>query len=135
MNKAFFAVLSFSLLIIPFLASAQVTQIIRGQVSDVASGEPMIGVTIQVEDLKGHGTISDADGNFVIADVPVGRHSIRASYVGYEPLVMKEQLLSSGKELVLNLRMRESISEMSRASVLVTCPSSSSVPTERISVS
>ena len=112
MNKAFFAVLSFSLLIIPFLASAQVTQIIRGQVSDVASGEPMIGVTIQVEDLKGHGTISDADGNFVIADVPVGRHSIRASYVGYESLVMKEQLLSSGKELVLNLRMRESISEL-----------------------
>ena len=112
MNKAFLAVLSFSLLMIPFLASAQVTQIIRGQVSDVASGEPMSGVTIQVEDLNGHGAISDADGYFVIADVPVGRHSIRASYVGYEPLVMKEQLLSSGKELMLNLRMRESISEL-----------------------
>ena len=112
MNKAFLAVLSFSLLMIPFLASAQVTQIIRGQVSDVASGEPMSGVTIQVEDLNGHGAISDAEGYFVITDVPVGRHSIRASYVGYEPLVMKEQLLSSGKELMLNLRMRESISEL-----------------------
>ena len=30
--------------------SAQTTQTVRGQVCDVASGEPMIGVTITVED-------------------------------------------------------------------------------------
>ena len=97
------------------------TQTIRGQVCDVASGEPMIGVTVQVEDESSGTTaasksqftgvaVSDIDGNFVITGVPVGRHSVRASYVGYEPVVLKEQLLSSGKELVLNLRMRESVS-------------------------
>ena len=113
----------------------QVTQTIRGQVCDVASGEPMIGVTITVENdrssesrqarldgrvvtIEGEAngttlaTVSDVDGNFVINHVPVGRHSVRATYIGYEPVLLKEQLVSSGKELVLTLRMRESISEL-----------------------
>ena len=87
-------------------------QTIRGQVCDVASGEPMIGVTITVENGSTMATVSDLDGNFEIKNVPVGRHSVRASYIGYEPVLLKEQLVSSGKELVLTLRMRESISEL-----------------------
>lgn len=90
----------------------QTTQTIRGQVCDVASGEPMIGVTITVENGTTMATVSDINGNFVINNVPVGRHSVRATYIGYEPVLLKEQLVTSGKELVLNLRMRESISEL-----------------------
>ena len=90
----------------------QAVQTIRGHVCDVASGEPMIGVTITVENGITTGAVSDADGNFVISNVPVGRHSVRATYIGYEPVLLKEQLVSSGKELVLSLRMRESISEL-----------------------
>ena len=103
------------LLLIPAVAGAQTnqaTQTIRGQVCDVASGEPMIGVTITVENGSTMATVSDADGNFEIKNVPVGRHSVRASYIGYEPVLLKEQLVSSGKELVLTLRMRESVSEL-----------------------
>lgn len=92
--------------------SSTVGQIIRGQVCDVASGEPMIGVTITVENGSTMATVSDLDGNFEIKNVPVGRHSVRASYIGYEPVLLKEQLVSSGKELVLTLKMRESISEL-----------------------
>ena len=92
--------------------TTQTTQTVRGQVCDVASGEPMIGVTITVENGITLATVSDVDGNFVINNVPVGRHSVRATYIGYEPVLLKEQLVSSGKELVLTLRMRESISEL-----------------------
>ena len=72
----------------------------------------MIGVTITVENGTTIATVSDMDGNFVIKNVPVGRHSVRATYIGYEPVLLKEQLVTSGKELVLNLRMCESISEL-----------------------
>ena len=72
----------------------------------------MIGVTITVENGTTIGTVSDSDGNFIIKNVPVGRHSVRATYIGYEPVLLKEQLVSSGKELVLSLKMRESISEL-----------------------
>ena len=93
-------------------AQAQTTQTIRGQVSDVASGEPMTGATVMVDGQTGMATVTGADGSFVIQKVPVGRHTIKVSFVGYEPLELKEQLLSSGKEMVLDLKMTESISTL-----------------------
>ena len=106
------------MLLYPAVAGAQtketatISQTIRGQVCDVASGEPMIGVTITVENGMTLATVSDMDGNFVINNVPVGRHSVRATFIGYEPVLLKEQLVTSGKELVLTLKMRESIAEL-----------------------
>ena len=100
------------MLLIPLWAAAQAEQTIRGQVCDVASGEPMMGVTIQVEDETAKAAVTDVGGNFVIEQVPVGRHSLRASYVGYEPLLLKELMLSSGKELVLTLKMCENVAEL-----------------------
>ena len=101
-----------AMLLFPAVSEAQTTQTVRGQVFDVASGEPMIGVSVTVENGTTMGAVSDTDGNFVINNVPVGRHSVRATYIGYEPVLLKEQMVSSGKELVLTLRMRESISEL-----------------------
>ena len=103
------------MLLLPSMMRAQTTtadQTIRGQVCDVASGEPMIGVTITVENGATMATVSDIDGNFVIQHVPVGRHSVRATYIGYEPVLLKEQLVTSGKELVLNLKMTESLTNL-----------------------
>ena len=127
MKRLFYEAAMSILLLIPSAVGAQVTsttqtiqvtqqaqavQTIRGQVCDVASGEPMAGVTVTIENGITMGTVSDAEGNFVIENVPVGRHAVRATFIGYEPVVLKEQLLSSGKEMVLNLRMRENISEL-----------------------
>lgn len=87
--------------------NAQTVQTIRGTVTDVASGETIPTATIYIEDNKQLGTTSDADGNFIIKGVPVGRHTLRATFVGYEPVVIKEMLVSSGKELVINIEMTE----------------------------
>lgn len=113
MTKMFLgATTALLLMMIPSMMRAQATQVVRGQVCDVASGEPMMGVTITVENGITMGAVTDIDGNFVVENVPVGRHSIRATFIGYEPVLLKEQLLSSGKEMVLNLRMRENIKEL-----------------------
>lgn len=93
-------------------ARAQATQTVRGHVCDAASGEPMIGVTIQVENGTVKGAVTDINGEFIVKNVPVGRHSVRATYIGYEPVLLKEQLVSSGKELILDLRLRENIAEL-----------------------
>ena len=100
-----------------YAQNSETTQTIRGQVCDEASGAPMIGVSVMVEDMQGKAAISDVNGDFIIERVPVGRHSIKASYIGYEPLILKEQLLSSGKELVLSLRMTESLSKLNEVVV------------------
>ena len=91
--------------------TAQSTQTIRGHIADIASGEPIIGATVKV-DGSGIGSPSDKEGNFIITNVPVGRHTIMASHMSYEPIVLKEQLLSASKEMVLELKMREYPSEL-----------------------
>ena len=57
------------------------------------------------------------DGYFKIGNVPVGRHTLQVSYVGYEPLTIPNLLLTSGKELVLNLELTESAIQLAEAIV------------------
>lgn len=67
-----------------------------GTVKD-ASGEPIIGATITVKGKQG-GTVSDIDGNFVLADVQVGQ-TIHISYIGCEPM----EVVWKGKHLDVTL--------------------------------
>ena len=54
------------------------------------------------------GTVSDIDGVFQIDDVPVGRRSLELSYIGYQEIIMDNVIVSSGKEVILNIEMEES---------------------------
>ncbi len=55
---------------------------VTGTVSD-ASGEPLIGVTVQVQG-ESTGTVTDLDGRFTLANVPSSA-TINVTYVGMQP--------------------------------------------------
>ena len=59
----------------------------------------------EVEPLKGGTT--DPEGWFLIESVPLGRHTLRVSYIGYETLLVSEVLVTSGKDLVLHIELTE----------------------------
>ncbi len=42
-------------------------------------------------------------------NIPVGRHDLRAMFVGYEPAVSREILLTSAKGVYLEIRMKKSV--------------------------
>lgn len=89
---------------------AQLTQTVRGNVTDKETNGELIGATVVVlnsEPLKGATT--DLDGNFRIEDVPVGRHTIRISYTGYKEVVIPDVIVNSAKEVVLKIAMEEDI--------------------------
>ena len=94
-----------------FASFAQViTQDIRGRIIDAESEAPVAFATIAIPTCDPpRGTISDEDGYFRIDNVPVGRHNLQVSFVGYETRVIPEILVTSGKELVLNIGMKEKI--------------------------
>lgn len=94
-------------------ARTALTQTIRGTVKDNESQTPLIGASVVIvgtEPLKGSST--DVDGNFRIEGVPVGRHTIKISSVGYEDRVISEMLVGSGKEVVLTIGLTESLIQM-----------------------
>nr|MBP8917628.1 carboxypeptidase-like regulatory domain-containing protein [Chitinophagales bacterium] len=89
------------------------TQTVRGQVIDNQSKTTLPGVNIIVLDVNPViGAVSDMDGYFVIENVPIGRISIQATYVGYEPFIANNLELTSGKELMLNFEMAEQVVKM-----------------------
>jgi len=96
--------LSFSLFAQP------ATQTIRGTVADVESKSPLIGVNILfvTGDEETRGTVTDADGEYALEKVPVGRQTLEFSYLGYEKVILNNIIVSSGKEVVLDIEMQES---------------------------
>ncbi len=92
--------------------AATFTQSIRGTVVDLDTQAPLIGVNVIVLDTNPlKGASSDVNGRFEIPNVPVGRATLQVTYIGYEPLVLSDVLITTGKELVLSLELEESVIE------------------------
>jgi hypothetical protein len=106
--------------LIPRSPSAQVYyQRIKGYVVDADSRESLPGANIVILDTDPLlGTISDTTGYFRIEKVPVGRHEIQVSYIGYSPLVLPEILVGSGKEVELDIRLQQTAGSIDEVNIV-----------------
>ncbi|MBI3136715.1 MAG: TonB-dependent receptor [Bacteroidetes bacterium] len=87
----------------------EITQTVRGTVSDIETNYPIVGakLKISVGTDKILGAIADSEGNFSIQQVPVGKHTLIATSVGYEAKEITV-IVTSGKESVVTVLMTES---------------------------
>lgn len=99
------------------ISAQHLTQNIRGTVTDKASGIPIAYATIQLEDAPDRGTITDSIGNFVLKGISLGRHNVKATFIGYEPSLVREVLVSSAKEVFLEIAMTENAQELNEVVV------------------
>jgi hypothetical protein len=96
-------------------------QTIRGTVKDRESGAPLPFANIGIMSSDPLiGTNTDLQGKFELKNVPVGRHSIRISYVGYEEAILSEVLVGSAKEVTLSISLEESLESIGEVSVTLT---------------
>jgi Carboxypeptidase regulatory-like domain len=65
-------------------AGAQGVGTVQGRVSDAASGRPLPDVQVVVVDTR-LGAVTNAQGEFTIAAVPVGARSVTARRLGFQP--------------------------------------------------
>ncbi len=100
------------------LHAQPLTQTVRGKVVDQHTQIPLIGATVALQ-IKGEliGTVTDYDGNFRLEKVPLGRHNLVVSYMGYEDVALPQMLVGSGKEVVLNIELQESVKELKTVTV------------------
>ena len=99
------------------LALTAEAQTLRGTVTDAISGEPLIGATVKISELTGVGARTDMDGNYRINIQQPGRYTVEASYVGYEPNVLKEQLIVGAKENIIHITLRENTRQLGEVTV------------------
>ena len=86
------------------------TQTVRGKVFDSETDYPLIGVklSIQVNQTDLLRVLSNADGEFEIKNVPIGKYSLEATYALYNPKSSTIEV-GSGREVIVNVPMTEMI--------------------------
>lgn len=109
LNMKIKALLAIILGLLSLVGMAQ-TQTIRGVVIDAQGTFPLIGATVVLENSDPiKGTATDLDGKFRLEDVPVGRQALIINYIGYKSLRLPNVVVTSGKEVVLEIELEESV--------------------------
>lgn len=100
----------FSLITQNIFAQNGYTQTIRGTVIDKFTNSPLPGANVVILDTaKQRGTITNNNGEFRFDNIPVGRHTIMVSFIGYKPEILRNIYLKSGKELVRTIELEEKV--------------------------
>ncbi len=88
------------------------TQTVSGVVIDQVTKEPLPGANVILMNYRPLiGTSTDKDGKFLLKNVPLGRHDFQVSYLGFETKIVSEILITSGREQVLTIELKEKVFE------------------------
>ncbi len=111
----FFILLVIMLYISNITYSQEPTQTIKGKVYDSETHIGLPGATIIIIGSNPIiGITTNLDGYFIIDRVPVGRINLQISFIGYKNYYISELLVSSGKEIVLNIPLKESFTTLKK---------------------
>jgi len=105
----------FLLSLFTFCLSSAQTSIIRGQVIDEKTKEPLAGAYIHLDNKKG-GTVTDAFGQFTLTKVPAGTYELKVNYVGFKEF--KKQIeVAENKATTLAISLEEKTESLENATV------------------
>jgi hypothetical protein len=100
------------ILFISALSSAQSNkQNIRGIVIDKLTQTPIIGATVQINNSENK-AITDEKGNYILTDIAPDRYDINVSFVGYNEIVIPNVIVTSGKEVILDITMEDEYNKL-----------------------
>ncbi len=102
------------------LAFAQYGKI-AGKVVDRETKEPLPGASIVIQGTT-LGAASDANGNYVILNVPAGTYTVVASYVGYQSVTVTGVQVIAGLTRELNFELPSTAIELRAVEVVAERP-------------
>lgn len=91
-------------------------QNIRGLVIDKLSQTPIIGATIVVQNSTKQ-TQTDNSGNYLLTDMAPDRYEIKVSFSGYKEVIIPNVIVTSGKELILDITMEDEFNKLNEVVV------------------
>ncbi len=86
-------------------------QVVRGTVYDNASQERLMFASVALfrDSILIKGSATDSMGRFRFEGIASGRYNFQASYLGYNVFSLRNLEVTSGKEVVLQIKMEESV--------------------------
>jgi hypothetical protein len=101
------------ILVILTARAQQIQQTVRGTIVDQDSQMPLIGATVVVVGSTPLiGATTDLEGRFRISGVPVGRVTLKISFIGYEDRTIPNLLVGSAKEEIIDVALAESVNKL-----------------------
>lgn len=93
---------------------------IRGKISDAITGEPIPFANIVVEKngTQYGGTTSDFDGNYQIKPIPSGKYNVRATFVGYQTVVLEDVYVGNRTIRVLDIELKSAMEMLSEVMII-----------------
>lgn len=108
-------VLFFSLLVILSYTQLEAQAVLRGNVYDQETGEPIAFGTIRLANTN-FGTNTDLNGFFSLGNIPAGQYTLLVTYIGYDSLTQSVQLLD-GKIEYQQFRLQSNAVNLSTVDV------------------
>ena len=109
-----------TLITVGITVMGQTTQTVRGRVIDAVSNSPLPGASVVIANTGETvlGSTSDSEGFFRIAQVPLGRHTLKITFIGYEEQTISNIVVTAGKEVVLTLALTESVNQLNEVVIV-----------------
>jgi len=103
MHRKIFSVLLFFTLF-PLLIQAGNTGRIKGKVTDLSTGEPLIGANVLVVGTT-FGAATDANGIYIIRNLDPSNYTIKASYLGYKTVTISNVVVNVDLTTEVNFQL------------------------------
>ncbi|WP_315813992.1 TonB-dependent receptor [Paraflavitalea speifideaquila] len=92
------------------------SQTVTGTVIDKASERPLANVSVSIVGTR-IGATTDSLGRFVLPVVPLGRHHVSFTYIGYKTVTIPEVLVTSGKQVILDVPLDQQIAALNAVTI------------------
>jgi outer membrane receptor protein involved in Fe transport len=122
-----------SVFLLPALLSAGTGGKIVGKVTDRETGEVLPGANVVVVGTL-LGSASDAEGEFIILNVPVGTYSLRATFIGYQTVMVTEVRVNLDLTTEIDFMLPSETLELSEVSIVAERPLVNKNATNSISI-
>lgn len=97
------------------ITTVSYSQNLKGKVVDAGTGEPLVGATVQIDDLKLTSLVK-LDGTFAFLKLKAGTYKVRASYEGYTKAKEKTVVVSMATQTI-DFYLESLVKELSSVTV------------------
>lgn len=97
------------------IANAQNTANIKGKVLGDEK-EPLIGATVSIKE-AGINTVVGLDGTYLLKNVPVGKHVLEFSYIGYDKEIITLDVNGNERSIIQDVKLKEKTQDLKEVSI------------------
>ncbi len=112
--------LTFGLVLIASLSVFSQSGTLKGKVIDKTTKEaiPFVNIIVELGGTQSGGTTSDFDGNYTIKPITPGKYNLKATFVGYKPVLVQGIVVKSDQISFQNIEMESTMIEIKTFEVI-----------------